>query len=93
MKSLVGFFAVAAITAAGVVAAQTSPSPTPPSDRSTYPSNSTTTTTQSSTTTTKSHDQQMKDCLAREQAHNPNMSKSDMKKACKSELSGGSSPR
>ena len=92
MKSLAGFFAVAAITAAGVVAAQTSPSPTPPSDRSTYPSNSTTTTTQS-TTTTKSHDQQMKDCLAREQGHNPNMSKSDMKKACKSELSGGSSPR
>ena len=93
MKSLAGFFAVAAITAAGVVAAQTSPSPTPPSDRSTYPSNSTTTTTQSSTTTTKSHDQQMKDCMTREQASNPNMSKSEMKKACKSETSSGSNPR
>jgi len=87
MKRVAVSFAVLALTAAGVAAAQTTSPPAPPSDHSAYPS-STTTTTPSSTTTTsgKSHDQQMKDCMAQQQASNPSMSKSDMKKACKAQM-------
>jgi Spy/CpxP family protein refolding chaperone len=96
MKRVVGSFAVLALTAAGVVAAQTTSPPTPPSDRSTYPSNSTPSTSSSSSSgnysnSGKSHDQQMKDCMTQQQANNPSMSKSDIKKACKSQLSNSSS--
>jgi hypothetical protein len=93
MKRLAASFAVAALMAAGIVVAQTSPRPTPPSDRSTYPSSSTsTTTTQSSSTTTntKSHKQQMKDCEDAQKASNPNESKSDIKKYCKSQVENAS---
>ena len=92
MKRVAASFAVLALTAAGVVAAQTTSPPAPPSDRPAYPSNSTTTTTQSSTTTTtsKSHDQQLKDCMAQQQANNPSMSKGDMKKACKAQMHSSS---
>ncbi|MBV8307243.1 MAG: hypothetical protein JO274_07170 [Gammaproteobacteria bacterium] len=102
MKRPAGLYAVLALTAAGIVAAQTTSPPTPPSDRSTYPSSTSPSTSSSSsgsynsstsTTTSKSHDQQMKDCMAQEHANNPNMSKSDMKKACKSQMqSSGSNP-
>ena len=84
LKPLTAPFAVAALLAAGVVAAQTTPS-----ERQTYPSSSQpTTTTQSSSTTTskESHKQAMKDCMAQEEQNHPSMSKSDMKKACKSQL-------
>jgi len=95
MKRVAGSFAVLALTAAGLVAAQTSSPPTPPSDRSTYPSNSTSTSSSSSSgnysNSGKSHDQQMKDCMTQQQANNPSMSKSDIKKACKSQLSNSSS--
>jgi Spy/CpxP family protein refolding chaperone len=95
MKRVAGSFAVLALTAAGVVAAQTTSPPTPPSDRSTYPSNSTSTSSSSSSgnysNSGKSHDQQMKDCMTQQQANNPSMSKSDIKKACKSQLSNSSS--
>jgi hypothetical protein len=33
---------------------------------------------------------QMKDCLAQQKANNPGMSKHDMKRACKNQLSGSS---
>jgi len=95
MKRVAGSFAVLALTAAGLVAAQTTSPPTPPSDRSTYPSNSTSTSSSSSSgnysNSGKSHDQQMKDCMTQQQANNPSMSKSDIKKACKSQLSNSSS--
>ena len=95
MKRVAGSFAVLALTAAGLVAAQTSSPPTPPSDRSTYPSNSTSTSSSSSSgnysNSGKSHDQQMKDCMTQQQANNPSMSKSDIKKACKSQLNNSSS--
>ena len=93
MKRLAASFAVAALMAAGIVVAQTSPSPSPPSDRSTYPSSSTsTTTTQSSSTTTssKSHKQAMKDCMDAQKASNPSESKGDMKKYCKSQVESAS---
>lgn len=92
LKSLTAPFAVAALLAAGVVAAQTTASP---SERQTYPNSSSqsTTTTQSSSTTTtnKSHKQAMKDCMAQEEQSHPSMSKSDMKKACKSQVESSSS--
>ena len=92
LKSLTGPLAVAALLAAGVVAAQTT---TSPSERQAYPnssSQSTTTTESSSTTTTnKSHKQAMKDCLAQQEQNHPSMSKSDMKKACKSQVESSSS--
>jgi Spy/CpxP family protein refolding chaperone len=93
MKRVAGSFAVLALTAAGLVAAQTTSPPTPPSDRSTYPSNSAPSTSSGnySSSTGKSHDQQMKDCMTQQQANNPSMSKSDIKKACKSQLSNSSS--
>jgi hypothetical protein len=101
MKRVAGSFAVLALTAAGVVAAQTAPPPTPPSDRSTYPSNSTPSSSSGNYSSSsssanysssgKSHDQQIKDCMAQQQANNPSMSRSDMKKACKSQLSNSSS--
>jgi hypothetical protein len=99
MKRLAASFAVLALTAAGVVAAQTSSSTPPPS--SNYPSNSSSSQSSSSPSSSysssasgKSHEQMMKDCMTQEQANNPNMSKSDMKKACKAQMhsSGGSSP-
>jgi len=74
---------------AGIVMAQTSPPPSQPPQHSTYPSSSssTTTTESSSTTTThKSHKQQMKDCMEAQKASNPNESKEDMKKTCKSQV-------
>ena len=88
MKRLATSFGVAALMTAGIVMAQTSPPPSPPSDRSTYPSSSSTTTTESSSTTTthKSHKQQMKDCMEAQKASNPNESKEDMKKTCKSQV-------
>jgi len=93
MKRVAASFAVAALMAAGVVVAQTSPSPTPPSDRSTYPSTSTPSSSSSTSsssgmnsTTAKSHKQQMKDCMAAQEAKNPNESKSEVKKYCKSQL-------
>jgi len=89
MKRLATSFGVAALMTAGIVIAQTSPPPSPPSDHSTYPSSSSsTTTTQSSSTTTthKSHKQQMKDCMEAQKASNPNESKEDMKKYCKSQM-------
>ena len=92
MKRVAGSFAVLAVTAAGLVAAQTTSPPTPPSDRSAYPSNSSPSTTSGNYSSTgKSHDQQMKDCVTQQQANNPSMSKSDIKKACKSQLSNSSS--
>ena len=108
MKRVAGSFVVLALTAAGVVAAQTTSPSTSPSDRSSYPSNSTTSPSSTSPsssgsynsssgnygTSGKSHDQQMKDCMAQQQASNPSMSKSDMKKACKSQMqSSGSNPQ
>ena len=93
MKRVAGSFAVLALTAAGLVAAQTTSPPTPPSDRSTYPSTSTPSTSSGnySSSAGKSHDHQMKDCMTQQQANNPSMSKSDIKKACKSQLSNSSS--
>ena len=92
MKRLAASFALAALMAAGIVVAQTSPPRTPPSDRSTYPSSSTGATTQSSsaTTNTKSHKQAMKDCMDAQKASNPSESKSDMKKYCKSQVESAS---
>ena len=92
MKPLAASFAVAALMAAGIVVAQTSPPRTPPSDRSTYPSSSSGATTQSSsaTTNTKSHKQAMKDCMDAQKASNPSESKSDMKKYCKSQVESAS---
>ncbi len=102
MKSAAGFL-VTAILAAGVVAAQTTSPSTSPSDRSTYPSTSSPSTSSgsyssssgnyssSSSSSGKSHDQQMKDCMAQQQANNPNMSKSDMKKACKNQMHSSTS--
>ena len=78
--------------AAGAVVAQTSPPPAPPSDRSTYPSTtSPSSTSQSSgsdtsSTHSKSHKQQMKDCMAAQQANNPSESKADIKKYCKGQV-------
>jgi len=91
MKRVVASFAVAALMAAGIVVAQTSPPPSPPSDRSTYPGTSTPSTSPSSGSSTssthsKSQKQQMKDCMAAQQASNPNESKSDIKKYCKSQV-------
>jgi len=95
MKSLAASFAVLALTAAGVVAAQTT-SPSSPS--STYPSSSSPSSSSPSSSESssagKSHEQMMKDCMVQQQANNPNMSKSDMKKACKAQMhsSSGSNP-
>jgi hypothetical protein len=92
MKRVAASFAVAALMAAGIVVAQTSPPAGTPSDRSTYPSttspSSTSPSSSSSTSSShsKSHKQQMKDCEAAQQASNPSLSKSDIKKACKSQL-------
>jgi hypothetical protein len=93
MKRIAASFAVAALMAAGLVGAQTSPPPGTSSDRSTYPSTTTSpsSTSPSSSSSTssahsKSHKQQMKDCEAAQQASNPSLSKSDIKKACKSQL-------
>jgi hypothetical protein len=93
MKRVAASFTVAALMAAGIVVAQTSPPPATPSDRSTYPSNATSPSSTSpsssrstSSTHSKSHKQQMKDCMAAQQASNPNESKSDRKKACESQL-------
>jgi len=97
MKRVAGSFAVLALTAAGLVAAQTTSPPTPPSDRSTYPSSTSPSSSSGSysSSTGKSHDQQMKDCMAQQQANNPSMSKSDIKKACKGQMkdSSSSNPR
>jgi len=88
MKRLATSLGVAALMTAGLVMAQTSPPPSQQSQHSTYPSSSSTTTTESSSTTTthKSHKQQMKDCMEAQKASNPNESKEDMKKTCKSQV-------
>ena len=93
MKRVAASFTVAALMAAGVVVAQTSPPPTAPSDRPTYPSTSTPSSSSSSassgetsSTHGKSHKQQLKDCMATEQANNPSESKADIKKHCKSQV-------
>jgi hypothetical protein len=93
MKRVAASFAVAALITTGVVVAQTSPSPTPPSDRSTYPSTAAPPSSTSSgsssgmnSTTAKSHKQQMKDCMTAQQANNPNESKTDIKKYCKGQV-------
>jgi hypothetical protein len=92
MKRVAASFAVAALMAAGVVVAQTSPPPAPPSDRSAYPSttspSSTSPSSGSSTSSahSKSHKQQMKDCMDQQKASNPSESKADIKKACKSQV-------
>ena len=87
MKRSATSLGVAALMTAGIVMAQTSPPPSQPSQHSTYPSSSSTTTQSSSTTTThKSHKQQMKDCMEAQKASNPNESKEDMKKTCKSQV-------
>ena len=97
MKRVAGFFVAVALAAAGVVAAQTT---SPPSDRSTqYPSSSSSSTSSPSSssttgsTTGKSHKQQMHDCMTAQEANNPNMSKSDVKKYCKSHLESSSSTK
>jgi hypothetical protein len=90
LKSLTGPFAVAALLAAGVVAAQTT---TSPSERQTYPnssSQSTTTTQTPSTSSSKSHKHAMKDCMAQEEQNHPSISKNDIKKACKSQVESSS---
>ena len=88
MKPVTVSFAVGALMAMGLAAAQTSTSPSSPSAYP--PSSSSSTTTNSTTTTTtessKSHKQQMKDCMASEQANHPSESKSDAKKTCKSQM-------
>jgi hypothetical protein len=93
MKRIAASLAVAALVASGFVMAQTSPPPAPPSDRSTYPSTTTppsstapSSSSGTSSTHSKSHKQQMKDCMAAQQANNPNESKTDIKKYCKSQL-------
>jgi hypothetical protein len=93
MKRLAASFAVAALMAAGLVVAQTSPSTAPPSDRSTYPSTATpsspsssSSSSDTSSTHSKSHKQQMKDCIAAQEANHPSESKSDIKKYCKGQL-------
>jgi hypothetical protein len=95
MKRAAISIAVAALMGAGIAMAQTSPPSSPPPARSTYPStNSSTTATQSSSTTTtnKSPKQQMKDCMDSQKASNPNESKSDMKKYCKSQVESSPHP-
>ncbi len=105
MKSAAGFL-ITAVLAAGAVAAQTTSPSTAPSDRSTYPSSSSPSSpstssgsyssssgnySSSSSSSGKSHEQQMKDCMAQQQASNPNMSKSEMKKACKNQMHSSTS--
>lgn len=91
MKLLAGSFALAALMAAGIVAAQTNSSPPSTSYPSTSPSTSTSSSSgmnssSQSSSAGKSHKQQMKDCVASEQANHPNESKSDAKKTCKSQM-------
>jgi len=94
MKRVAGLYAVLALTAAGIAAAQTTSPPTAPSDRSTYPSttspssgnySSSSSGSYNSSSTGKTHEQQMKDCMASEKANHPSESKSDAKKTCKSQ--------
>jgi hypothetical protein len=93
MKRVAASFVAVALATAGVVVAQTTAPPVPPSDRSTqYPSSSSPSTSPSSSssgnysTTGKSHTQQMQDCMAAQQASHPSVSKSDVKKYCKSQV-------
>jgi hypothetical protein len=101
-------FAVAALIASGVAAAQgmqsqqTAPpaGSTPPAE---YPSSSSPSSSSSSSSSMTSRDtssssdraamrQQMKDCMAQQKASNPGMSRHDMKKYCKGQISDSSSP-
>jgi len=85
MKRVAGSFVAVALAAAGVVAAQTTASAAPPADRS--PSTSSSSTSSGNYGTTgKSEKQQMHDCMAEKQTNNPSMSKSDIKKYCKSQV-------
>jgi hypothetical protein len=89
-------FALIALAAAGVAAAQTpqqSMTPeqaTPPSQ---YPSdtNPPASTSQSDSQAAKgARKQEMKDCMAQQQANNTGMSKKDMKKYCKNQVNNAS---
>lgn len=96
MNRISGTFAVIAMAVAGVAAAQTTPQSTPPSDTmpsSQYPASPSSSSSQSTEDLSSARAEkrvQMKDCLAQQKANNPGMSKHDMKRACKNQLSGSS---
>ena len=96
MKGLSATLAVFALLGSGAVMAQTSP---PPQEPSSPPSTMGPSTDDPGTTTAPSSSQsapssatdekaQMKDCMTQQRANNPQLSKSDAKKVCKTAVEG-----
>jgi len=100
VKRIATALSLLALGVAGMAAAQTSPSQTappagttPPSQypSATSPSSTEAPSTNSSGTSSKTMArQQIKDCIAQQRANNSTMSKHELKKYCKEQLSGGS---
>jgi hypothetical protein len=94
VKRLSAALAVGVLAASGLAAAQSTPpaQQTPPADSmSRYPSSNTPTapapgSDTSSTNSKATKKQQVKDCVAQQQANNSGMSKSDAKKYCKDQV-------
>jgi len=99
VNRLSGTFALIALAAASVVAAQTSAQPQAPSatpstqePSSTAPVPSTSQPTPSADTNSKSAQKAMvKNCVAQQRSNNPQMSKSDAQKVCEDRMSSNSS--
>lgn len=90
MNRIHGTFALIALAAAGVAAAQTPQQSMAPEQAtpSQYPSdtNPPASTSQSDHSAKEARKQEMKDCMAQQQANNLGMSKKDMKKYCKNQV-------
>jgi ABC-type glycerol-3-phosphate transport system substrate-binding protein len=80
-RTVASLMFVGLLTAGAAAFAQDQSAAQPPPPMPTNTQSSTTTTTTSSTNMPSKHEV-MKDCIAREQADNTSMSKSDAKKAC-----------
>ena len=98
MKHLSATLALAALAACGLAAAQTPPQ-SQSTPHSSYPSStpppsstsgSESSSSSSSTSAKESRKQEMKDCMAQQEANNSGMSKSAMKKYCKDQVHGKS---
>jgi hypothetical protein len=96
MSRLAGTFALIGLLASGVVAAQSMqtspasqyPSSTAPATSATQPQESGS--TNSASTGKADKKAQLKDCVAQQRANNPQMSKHDATKTCKSQMNSSS---
>jgi Spy/CpxP family protein refolding chaperone len=94
VNRLNGALALVVLAACGVAMAQTPPSQSMSPSQSQYPSEHAppASTSQSDQSAKEARKQQVKDCMAQQEANNSGMSKKELKKYCKNQVESNAQP-